>query len=227
MSVYVMGDIHGNFAAIERWLQDFANTGDVLIQVGDFGVGFVHEKRIESLANKFSEAGCKCLVVQGNHDDPIYFKENKKYSGSLELLPPTSFRQINNKGILFLGGAISVDRYMRIEGKSWWRDEKFILERDYLSSLQGIDYVISHGCPNYVVPIVSHKGDIVDYFSEWDTTLVKELKEEGEQFAEAFKLISNNNIQKAWHGHYHTRQIKNVNGIEFRCLEIDEVDLLF
>ena len=102
-----MGDIHGNFAAIERWLQDFANTGDVLIQVGDFGAGFVHEKRIESLANKFSEAGCKCFVVQGNHDDPIYFKENKKYSGALELLPPTSFRQINNETIIKRNSKVS------------------------------------------------------------------------------------------------------------------------
>lgn len=228
MSVYVMGDVHGNFAAIERWLRDFAKTGDVLIQVGDFGVGFVHDKKIESLANKFSKAGCKCLAIQGNHDEPIYFKENRKYCGSLELLPPTSFKVINNKGILFLGGAISVDRYQRIEGRSWWRDETFYLQKDYLSSLQGIDYVISHGCPSYVVPLISHKGDIVDYFSEWDTTLRQELKEEGELFAQAFDIVSyNNDIKKAWYGHYHTRQIKTVNGIEFRCLDIDEVDLLF
>jgi signal peptidase I len=229
MSVYVLGDIHGNFRAIEDWLERFAKTGDILIQVGDFGTGFVHDNKIESLANKLSEAGCRCLVVQGNHDEPKYFKENVKLNGgALEFLDPTSYRRIANKGFVFLGGAISVDRWQRIEGRSWWRDETFLLQKDYLAQINNVDYVIAHGCPGYAKPIVSHKGDIVDYFSEWDKTLVAELEEEGEQFSQAVSLLAQNNqIQKYWFGHYHVSLNKTHNNIEFRCLNIDELDLLF
>ncbi len=226
--VYVIGDSHGNFKKIEAWLKNFAETGDILLHVGDFGCGFVHDKKIESLANKFSDAGCRCLVTSGNHDETIYFKENRKFKGgSIEFLHLTHFREINNKGFLFLGGAISVDRYQRIEGRSWWRDEKFILEEKYLKSLKGIDYVIAHTCPNFAKPVISHKGDIVDYYSQFDKTLVADLEEEGELFNRVWRIITpRNNIKKWWHGHYHVFKKEVFDDCEFRCLNIDEIDVL-
>jgi UDP-2,3-diacylglucosamine pyrophosphatase LpxH len=227
-NVYAIGDSHGNFKEIERWLKDFAKTGDILLHVGDFGCGFVHDKKIESLAKKFSDAGCRCLVIAGNHDEPIYFKENRKFKGgSIEFLPLTHFRKINNKGFLFLGGAISVDRYQRIEGRSWWRDEKFILEEEYLKSVRGVDYIIAHNCPDFAKPVFSHKGDIVDYYSQFDKTLVADLKAEGELFNRAWQIIKENNEVKSWSfGHWHVFKREFFENCEFRCYNIDEIDII-
>jgi len=229
MSIYVCGDSHGSFKEIERWLKDFAKTGDVLAHAGDYGDGFIHDKKIESLANKFSDAGCRLLVTKGNHSEPIYYNENRKFSGgAIEFLPPTCFRKINDKGFLFLGGAISVDRYQRIEGRSWWRDEKFVLEEEYLKSLKGIDYVIAHTCPNFAKPVISHKGDIVDYYSQFDKTLISDLEEEGELFNHAWRIITpRNNIKKWWFAHFHVRKRDEFDNCEFRCLDIDEIDLIY
>jgi hypothetical protein len=225
--IYTVGDVHGNFRAIEEWLQNFAKTGDILISLGDFGCGFVHDHKINSLANKFSEAGCRCLVLAGNHDEPIYFKENRKFKGCLEFLPLTCFRKINNKGILFLGGAISVDRYQRIEGRSWWRDEKFVLQEDYLKSLTKVDYILAHTCPDFANPVFSHKNGIVQYYSQFDETLIGDLQEEGFLMKYAFNIVlQKNDIKRFWHGHFHVSKKEVFDNCEFRCLNIDEIDIL-
>lgn len=228
MDTYILGDIHGNLRPIEQWLREYAKSGDVLIQAGDFGVGFLHPKKIESLANKLSEAGCRCLVVQGNHDDPKYFKENVVYqNGALEFLPPSSYRNIGNKGFLFLGGAISVDRLQRLEGVSWWRDEVFVLDKEFLESVEGVDYIIAHTCPAIATPIYSHKNDIVSYFSQWDTALIGDLQEEQKNIAEAISIVSNKNtIKRFIHGHFHLSKRETKEGIDYKCLGIDEMILL-
>ena len=226
-SVYFCSDVHGNFKAIENWLENFAKTGDIMAQGGDAGLGFVHERKIESLAQKFSDAGCRCLITMGNHDQPSYFKENRKFKEALECLPPTHFRKINNKGFLFLGGAISVDRYQRIEGRSWWRDEEFVLEEEYLKSVRGVDHIISHNCPDFAKPVISHKGDIVDYYSQFDKTLIEDLRVEGELFNRAWKIVSENNKVKSWNGgHYHVSKKQVFDNCLFRCYDIDEIDII-
>lgn len=199
-----------------------------MIQLGDFGAGFVHDKKIESLANKFSDAGCRCLVVAGNHDEPIYFKENRKLKGgAIEFLPKTHFRKINDKGILFLGGAISVDRYERIEGRSWWRDEKFFLEEEYLKSVRGVDHIISHTCPDFAKPVISHKGDIVDYYKDFDLNLIADLEKEGRLMNLAWNIVKENNNVKSFNfGHFHTRKKEVFDNCLFRCYGIDEIDLV-
>ena len=227
-NTYICSDIHGNFLALENWLKNHAETGDIMIQLGDFGSGFIHDKKIESLARKFSDAGCRLLVNQGNHDEPIYHKENRKFSGgSIEFLHLTHFRKINNKGFLFLGGAISVDRYQRIEGRSWWRDEKFILNESYLEELTGIDYIASHACPSFAKPLITHKNGIVDYYSQFDELLIPDLKKEGDDMARAFEIVSQKNkIKKFIFGHFHVHENQYHYGTDFQCLNIDEITML-
>lgn len=227
-NIYICGDVHGNFKEVEWWLKHFAKTGNIFLHLGDFGCGFVHDKKIESLANKFSDAGCRCLVVAGNHDEPIYFTENRKFSGgAIEFLPKTHFRKINDKGFLFLGGAISVDRYQRIEGRSWWRDEKFVLEEEYLKSVRGVDYIIAHSCPFYAKPLVTHKNGIVDYYSQFDKTLIKDLEEEGKLLAKAVDIVKKENYIKGYYfGHFHCSERREIEGIKFRCFNIDEIDII-
>jgi hypothetical protein len=62
--------------------------------------------------------------------------------------------EINDKKILTLGGALSIDKQQRTEGLSWWREELWSKdEENYcLENLDKndwkVDYVLSHTCPD-------------------------------------------------------------------------------
>ena len=55
---------------------------------------------------------------------------------------------IQGKNILTIGGADSIDKYRRIEGISWWKEEQ--ITDDDISRVDNniyYDYVLSHCCP--------------------------------------------------------------------------------
>ena len=73
MKTFLIGDIHGNLNTIKTLLKEYAEKGDTLIQVGDFGAGRLHKKKIKSLDNKLSKANT--LVTLVCRKGPIYFQK--------------------------------------------------------------------------------------------------------------------------------------------------------
>lgn len=223
MRTFILGDIHGSFSAIESWLKNYAERGDTLIQVGDFGAGFIHPERVKSLGRKFDDAGCKLYAIRGNHDDPVWFNENRKYGG-VEFIGD-SVRTINDKSFLFLGGAISVDRVFREENKSWWRKEPYVLDEEFIGRLFGVDYVVSHTSPEFARPYATMKGEsFIKQFADVDSLLLEDLLKEGSDMELTYNILKEKNNIKAWYfGHYHTSSNMIHNDIKFQCLNIDEV----
>ena len=57
---------------------------------------------------------------------------------------------IQGKKILTIGGADSIDKFRRIEGLSWWKDEA-ITDEDVARVEPGYyDYVLTHCCPSHI-----------------------------------------------------------------------------
>ena len=223
MKTFLIGDIHGNLNTIKSLLKEYAEKGDTLIQVGDFGAGRLHKKKIKSLDNKLSKAGCKLLVVRGNHDDPSWFKGNNLY-GSITFLNDTT-KIIGEKKFLFLGGAVSVDRYFREIYNTWWPGEEYKYDEAFLSRLSDVDYVVSHTCPTFAKPHATTKNDLfLKQFTNNDSLLLEDLAKEGKDMELSYNKLKEKNKIKAWYfGHFHTSSNVMYDSTKFRCLNIDEV----
>ncbi len=224
------GDIHGNFRLIMQQIKKYNLKDYVIFQVGDFGIGFDSQhkeyKRLMFLNTFLKNKNVILIVIRGNHDDPEYFKGNHIYS-NIRLMQDYSVVNFNNKNILLLGGAISVDRIDRVEGKDYWKGEKFNLNKQILSTLDNIDIVISHSSIHGVEPYT--QGNILIDYTERDPMLIHEVTIERLDLRDAYDILKIKNNIKYWvNGHYHYSFRNILDDTTFIGFAIDElIDLRF
>jgi len=240
----VIGDTHGNHKLIAHRIKSLKLENEILLHVGDFGVGFAKSEHedIEKMAylNKtLKKFNSHCYVIRGNHDNPTFFQGNHNYS-NLHLIPDYSVIEVNGEKVLMVGGAISVDRQPRkddmrkwaIKGSdyaTYWYDEGFVLDKEKLEAMTNIDYVITHSSPKFVFPIndfsniVDSHGPFVQRFAWNDYSLKDDLNKERIELAEMYDiLIKNNSIKKWFYGHFHTSKEELVGETNFVLLNCDE-----
>ncbi|SDA20840.1 hypothetical protein SAMN02910447_01864 [Ruminococcus sp. YE71] len=190
--IYVTGDTHGYYDEMLYRLRDIKiGEGDTLIICGDFG--FVWDDvssriRLKHLQDeKFTIA-----FVDGNHENfdllgqyPVIDwnggKAHQVGRNIFHMMRGECFT-IEGRSFFAFGGAYSVDKPMRTEHFSWWKEEKPSKE-DYDNASKTlerigkkVDYVLTHNIPESTiirlgkVPDV-HDAELTGYF-EW---LLREL----------------------------------------------------
>lgn len=148
-TIRFIGDVHGYFERYKKIIDGCPAS----IQVGDLGLGFRHTqgpREGEFTQNpphyKMTEGNHR--FIRGNHDNPGECNKNSQWikDGTVE------------DGVMFIGGAESIDIPWRVKDYSWWEDEqlsddefnvlidKFIMEKPHT--------VISHDCPVEVAEIM-------------------------------------------------------------------------
>ena len=163
--LFITGDTHGryDFAKLLRFARQHPELTkkDHLIVAGDFG-GVWSPKTLEEDLRIYEELPFTVLFVDGNHE---YFDLLDAYpaetwkGGKVHVLKPTVIHlmrgqvfEIEGKTIFTFGGATSIDRYMRIEGISWWARELPSFEEldEGLANLKRynntVDYIVTHSC---------------------------------------------------------------------------------
>ncbi len=163
--IYVTGDTHG--------LQDFnklhifagehpeLTKDDYVIIAGDFGAVWSNDTLAARL-RYYTELPFTVLFVDGNHEnfDLINsFPVETWNGGKVHMIKPDVIHlmrgqvfEIEGKTIFTFGGATSVDKFMRREGISWWRQELPTYEEldEGIANLKRygnkVDYVITHSC---------------------------------------------------------------------------------
>jgi DNA repair exonuclease SbcCD nuclease subunit len=201
----VGGDVHGNFKYLLTLISGYNFRDSNIVICGDCGFGFEEHKKevatVKYLNQSFVARNNQLYLCRGNHDDPKYWSEEDNLSDkNIHFVPDYSVLQIENNNVLFLGGAISVDRVERKINRSYWEKEPFILDLEKLNSMRNIDIVISHSSPNYCYPY-GLKG--MSWFDR-DTTLQQEVMKERNDLARAYDKLSKNNKIKYWfYGHFH------------------------
>lgn len=153
MKSIVVGDVHGRYDCLQKIYTK--NKPDIIIQCGDFG----YFPKFENCRMSFlEEIKCKTLFCDGNHEDheslskldesgSVYGLENVKHIKRGTVLT------INQKRVLFVGGASSVDRKLRTAGYDWWPQEIISQEDIDKCLLAGkVDVVVSHTCPEEFLP---------------------------------------------------------------------------
>lgn len=218
------GDLHGDFRALIKLAKNL-RKGDTIFLLGDVGIGWLSEGELNWTGNFLKEKSITCYAYRGNHDFATPFKEGRKW-GNINLLPDFSYLTVEGVKHFCVGGAVSVDRFRRIEGKSWWRDEKFPSEFGIIPS--EIDVVLTHTCPRIAFPVESpHKNNAaLSFYYEQDPKLQEDLNKELD-IVDKFKeeIFKNASPSRWFFGHFHCSSSIFVDNCLFKCLNIEEVDV--
>ncbi len=171
--IYITGDIHGK---IERFKVD--NTpiihelkeNDFFMVVGDFGFLFRMNTSEEENLNYLSSLPFTILFIDGNHENfdalnsyPVEYwnggKVHKIRNNIIHLMRGQIFT-IENKTFFTMGGGYSIDKFLRKEGVSWWKEElpseeEFREARENLTKYDfTVDYILSHAAPEKIMNMI-------------------------------------------------------------------------
>lgn len=221
--IYLVGDIHG----YPRPVLDIAVQGGLhdcsLVFLGDIGLGFSgdHTGCAKFLDREFGKLGITCWLFRGNHDNPESYNERK---GEIEkTLPHVKILQdhdvvetADGRRGLIVPGSLSIDRYRRKEGASYWRNETmdygFVPEEEY-------DFVLAHSGPTPKC-LTHHTGGIFDSMCMIDPALIGETKREQDYV----DLVIEKARPKFWaNGHFHVHEFFEYKGVDVFALDCNEI----
>ena len=220
--IYVLGDTHGNMSKLGQYLQLIENS--LIIQVGDFGLGFRSETSEHNILNelnaKMKDSNTTLIVIRGNHCDPDRYGSGSPHEFDRIYFPDDySDLTVNNKKIIFVGGAISIDRVDRVEGLGYWSGEPLQPIRD---GLKNCDILVSHTCPSYHNnPAESGADKMLDFYLNRDSTLLNDLKNERSIMDE---IVETTKPQLNIHGHFHNKDNQTIK-FEWGECYFDTVDI--
>lgn len=175
MKVYVCGDTHAGYAGdlsklnTSNWSeQKTLCKDDLLIILGDFGLIWeaILSKEEKYWLDWLSQKRCTIAFIDGNHenfDRLSTYPRELKWGGLTSLVHDNVYHlhrgqvfTFGNKKVLTMGGAESIDKHMRMEFISWWKQES-ITQNNYDNCLYNlekvgysVDYVLSHTCPTFI-----------------------------------------------------------------------------
>jgi hypothetical protein len=215
--IFAVGDNHGRYDKLFKKLDDLNINKCTLIHLGDGGEGFLpHKKQMrqfEHLNECFKKRDIQYLSIRGNHSDPSYF-DGRVSMSNFKLLPDYTYLTLNDKKFGFVGGAVSIDRRMRAEGISYWKDEKFVLDH---SKIERCDVLVTHSAPSWLGEFT--KQGILSWCNR-DEYLWRDCVKEREEIAVLYELA---NPHKAFIGHFHTSLTQTHNGCVSTIL--DELEI--
>jgi predicted phosphohydrolase len=237
---HLLGDIHGEWSVILHNIKkkDFdmnERKNICYIQVGDFGIGYndakVELKKLLILNEELANHESDLFIIRGNHDDPEWFDANKKMEYKNQLtniffVPDYTVLNIDLDNILFVGGAVSIDRnYNKMYGGKYWEDEIVKFDFNFVKELRYIDRMICHTAPGFVEPLTFN--NLVYKYAMNDDLLLDDLRTERANMTKLVTEVMNNNKLKSFvYGHFHNRYRFYHNGCEFLGLSINQFSQL-
>jgi hypothetical protein len=155
----VFGDWHGHLGIGLAAIRSASDQGvSTLLHVGDFGLDWPgaergrYEKKLNSL---LLERGAVLIVSPGNHDhlsaiNLLDVQEDGLISwrSNIKVLPKGGRTVISGLRVGGLGGALSVDKARRREGRDWWANEEpTVAQAERLIAGGDLDVLITHDVP--------------------------------------------------------------------------------
>ena len=218
--MFFIGDNHGEYSEMFELIKNHSLSNCYLIHLGDGGEGFLEMpkqfRQFVYLNTFFESRNIHYMSIRGNHSDPIYFEGSTRFSLShFNLIEDYTLMDYKDKVIQFVGGAISIDRKSRIEGRSYWKKEPVKLD---LEKCQKCDILITHTAPSRCFP--QEINDMVRYWARNDESLLKDLAEERVVMDEIF-----NKCKPSLHiyGHFHSSHTEVVQDCMHKLLDINEI----
>lgn len=223
--IIAIGDTHGDWSNVRKLNYNHENT--TFIHVGDCGIGYTpstQAKVLEDLALLLAFKGNRLLAIRGNHDDPVYF-DDRVIGETIQLVKDNQVIRVGNKDVLFIGGAISIDRTnSMLEGrqkgkKLYWPDEVVKIDFDKIETYANVDVVVTHTAPWCAPPQHLNNRFVLDWIRV-DPSLEPELKAERESLSQLKRaLLAKFDIELWLYGHFHNRVTFESDDITFECFD--------
>ena len=228
--IYITGDKHADFREVLYFCYANETTiDDTLIILGDAGINYYANELDGDLKNSLKEYPITFFCIHGNHEErPENIKtyKIKKFHDGIVYYekdyPNILFARdgeiynFNDKKVLVIGGAYSVDKYFRLaRGYNWYESEQPNEEtknkvKSVLKNLNyKVDIILSHTCPYKYLPREM-------FLEEIDQNTVDNSTE---YFLDEIEKLAD---YKLWYcGHYHTD--KKIDNIIFMFHKIEEL----
>lgn len=175
----VAGDWHGSFSQADKVIRFAKEQGiDTIFQVGDFGVWANDKPYLNQMQQLLKSFDIELYFIDGNHENFNMLYEKKilddgtRYVRDNITYIPRGYRwEWHGLTFLALGGAASIDKRFRVEGRSWWAEE-YLTEEDILTAQSGgpVDVMITHdspfGAPNSITDDFMGQLGAIKYFGQ-------------------------------------------------------------
>lgn len=191
MKIYVIGDTHGErlrFTHPAYLVKGRMKEGDVLIVCGDFGFIFRADEKEKEFLDYLEKQKYIVLFVDGNHENfnALYqYPVEEWRGGKVHRIRKNVFHLMRGQifdfpelgiNLFVMGGAYSIDKAYREEGKTWWPQE-MPSEEEYEEARRNlervnykVDYIVTHTLPEDSMNIFhpNHKEELpLSFFLEW------------------------------------------------------------
>jgi hypothetical protein len=158
----VAGDWHGNTVWAVRAVREMAallpaDAPRVIVQLGDFGIwpGLGGREFLARLDAALAGAGAELWFADGNHEDFTRLARLRpgpdgraRVTGRIFRLPRGHRWRWHGRTWLALGGAVSLDRVIRTEGRDWWPGEEITAGQEAAVIAGGpAEVMVTHDCP--------------------------------------------------------------------------------
>jgi len=233
--IYITGDKHTDFSNVYTFcLEHQTTTNDVMIILGDAGINYFLDDRDYILKNSLLQYPITFFCIHGNHEERpqniATYKTKKFYSGlvcyeadypNILFAKDGEIYNFNDKQVLVIGGAYSVDKEFRLKyGYNWYSSEQPSFETkekilDLVNKIKNVDVVLTHTCPYKYIP------------REMFLSGIDQRKVDNSLEIYLDKIEDNLNYKKWYCGHYHIeKQIDNLEFMYYNVKEIEKVKKL-
>ena len=216
--IAIAGDWHADTGYAVSAIEHAAKrAADVLVHLGDFGYDFTDEY-LDALEDALARHGLVLGFVDGNHEnfDRLFTwsiaSDGLRYLRDRIVHVPRGFRwHWGQTTCLALGGAYSIDHFMRTPGRSWWPQESITPQQARQAAAPGVaDVMFCHDCPaGITVP-----GAAFDRFG----CPVPELQRSAEHQELLRSVVDVVRPVRLWHGHFHHRYQAVLHGDGYRTV---------
>lgn len=213
MRTLVLGDVEAAWDLAEKVIKKaIKDQGPVdhIIQVGDMNFGAA---RITPWKDPPDFGGLPMSWIDGNHDNHRILQGKEQVPEEWEsFLKVWDYKKRGTieKGILYIGGAKSIDRNNRITGLDWWDEENISYEEEGII----LDAIRSYGSEN-IHTVITHEAP-----SSFDVSPI--LRSGHQDFDHNRNFLDHvRDLIKPLHwffGHYHRALTGETEGCVWRCV---------
>lgn len=215
--VLVVGDLHSNTGAALAIIDHAAMLpADVILQVGDLGWWSRDpqgQKFLRKIEKRLALRDLELWWVDGNHEShdlllarPIGEDGRRQVSEHMWHLPRGYRWQWGTSTWVAVGGAVSVDKAYRTEGKTWFAAEELTDdEADAIIAGGPADVVVAHDAPlgvPFLRALLDQDKPAWRRSSQWPTGLVMRSDEHQRRIR---RVVEGVQATRVFHGHHHIR----------------------
>lgn len=200
--IWITGDKHCEFDSVVAFCQKWqTRREDVLIILGDAGINYFTDERAREVKRELARLPITLFCVHGNHEarpESLPGYELKDFFGGQVYVEPEfpnilfpvdgAIYQIGTQKTLVIGGAYSVDKFIRLRRHwAWFEDEQpsDAIKARTIAALDAVnwqvDTVLSHTCPRSqmplekVPPLSTEFGPVDTSTEDWLETIRQKL----------------------------------------------------